>query len=109
MKSPTEYEKTARPGTPFSNGTEWEIWQYATCMGNGNDSRRCINDDNDSCPLIMLSLNEMHPAEWTGPRGRYRCSEKTTPADARREAAAAQQAAIDAAHHGVLFEIEEGH
>lgn len=107
MKDYATYERTAKPGRPFSNSTDWEIWQANTCMGGGTESRRCVNDDNDDCPLIVLMLHERHPAEWTGKRGQYRCAEKTTPADARREQAAAEQAAIDASHCGVLFELGE--
>lgn len=106
MKSFEEYEKAAQPGRPFSNGTEWELWSYNVCGGSGVERNRCVRDDNDDCPLILLMLDEKHPAEWTGPRGRYRCAEKTTPTDARREALAAEQAAVDAAHYP-MFDIEE--
>ncbi|MFE3060570.1 hypothetical protein [Nocardia sp. NPDC059239] len=106
MKSFEEYEAAAREGSPFSNSTEWEIWQFNACMGAGNDSRRCVNDDNDDCPLVMLAVQGCTPAEWTGPRGRYQCSEKTTPAQARaaaaqarRQAGAELQRQIDESHY----------
>ncbi|MGY4098073.1 hypothetical protein ACW2Q0_00675 [Nocardia sp. R16R-3T] len=97
----------ARPGRPFSNSTEWEIWSYNVCHGAGNDARRCVNDDGEDCPLIALSLTDRTPAEWTGPRGRYRCTEKTTPAAARRQAEADERAAVEAEHYP-LFEVPAG-
>lgn len=109
MRTWDEIEKAARPGRPFSNGTEWEIWQFNTCMGGGNDSRRCVRDDNDDCPLIAVSLTDVTPTEWEGPRGRYRCTEKTTPAQSRAEAAADDRAAIEARHYGPLFELGRCH
>ncbi|WP_280471166.1 hypothetical protein [Nocardia cyriacigeorgica] len=106
MRTHDEIEKAARPGRPFSNGTEWETWQYNVCMGGGTDSRRCVLDDNDDCPLIAVSLNEVTPVEWEGLRGRYRCTEKTTPAQARAADAAAERAAIEAQHYP-LFDADE--
>jgi hypothetical protein len=112
VRPPDEYDKTARPGRAFSNSTEWEIWSYNVCHGGGNEPARCVNDDGDDCPLITLSLTERIPAEWTGPHGRYRCAEKTTPAEARRQAnakaAAEERAAIEAQFCGPLFEIPLG-
>lgn len=113
MKSIEEYEKAARTGRPFSNSTEWEIWQFNACMGGGNDSRRCVNDDNDDCPLITLAVSGCTPAEWTGPHGRYQCGEKTTlaqvrtaAAEARRQAEAERQRRIDESHYP-MFDTDE--
>lgn len=98
MKSYEEYEKTAKPGAPFSCGTEWEIWSYNVCMGGNHPlHRRCVNDDGadegNGCPLILLSMIGKTPAEWIGPDGRYRCTEKTLPADARRAERVADESA----------------
>jgi hypothetical protein len=109
MKSYEEYEKSARPGPAFSNGTQWETWQYSVCMGGGNDRRACVNDADDDCPLIMLGvLDEKTPAEWrTG--AQPGCSEKTTAEEQRRAQRAAQEAAdraaLEAQHYGPLFEV----
>ncbi|WP_280246002.1 hypothetical protein [Nocardia abscessus] len=114
MKPDSEYEKGARPGRPFSNTTEWEIWNFNECEGGGNDARRCVNDDGEDCPLILIALTERTPAEWTGTHGRYSCSEKVTPAqkraadrEAQRAAEAAERAAIEAQHYGTLFDVGE--
>ncbi|NEW33811.1 hypothetical protein GV791_14730 [Nocardia cyriacigeorgica] len=108
MKSYDEYAQTARIGYPFSNSTEWDIWHDNVCEGGGDESRRCINDDDEvGCPLILLALTERHPAEFTGPRGRYRCTEKVTPADSRRAEREAERAAIEEQHYGPLFELGE--
>lgn len=89
MKTYDEYERTARDGRPFSNSTEWEVFQFDVCMGQGHTKRRCVNDDSaddgDGCPLILLFLDERWPAEWVGARyGPTRCTEKTTAAEQRR-------------------------
>ncbi|WP_405137473.1 hypothetical protein [Nocardia sp. NBC_01388] len=113
MKPYEEYEKTATDGRAFSCGTDWEVWQYAVCLGNGRMDRRCVNDDGiddgNGCPLILLSLNDKTPVEWLGSRGKSKgevvmsCRAKTTPADVRRsereaETAAAREA-LDSAHY----------
>lgn len=117
MKSFEDYEAAAREGPPFSNGTEWELWSFNACMGAGNDSRRCVHDDDADdgrgCPLILLAMIGKTPAEWTGPHGRYQCSEKTTPAQARSAAAAIRrqvdaerQRQVDASHYP-MFDPDE--
>ncbi|GAB4582602.1 hypothetical protein [Nocardia sp. IFM 10818] len=113
MKSLEEHETAAHDVPPFSNGTEWEIWQYGMCMGGGTQARRCVNDDNDDCPLIALAVTGRTPAEWTGPHGRYQCGEKTTPAQARTAAAQARREAdtelqrrIDESHYP-MFDLGE--
>ena len=57
--------------SPFSNGTQWEIWSANVCgAGEG-----CIHDstfgqsDEElgaevNCPLITLSLMQVWPKEW---------------------------------------------
>jgi hypothetical protein len=115
MKSYEEYEQTAKDGRPFSCGTDWEVWQYAVCLGNGRDDRRCLNDDGidegEGCPLILLSLNDRTPVEWLSPRGHVikSCRAKTTAADARRAewyaAADARREALAAAHYPMFPEV----
>lgn len=115
MKPYKEYEKTAKDEPPFSNGTEWEIWSYNVCMGGTNHERRCVNDDGadegNGCPLILLSMIGKTPAEWTGPRAWYRCTEKVLPADARRAERAAKEAAdreaLEAQHYSMFEPSQE--
>ena len=114
MRSYEEIEKDARPGRAFSNSTDWEIWQYNVCLGCGSDDRRCVNDDSidddGGCPLILVSLNDMTPAEWVGPHARYRCTAKTTVAEAKRatreSAKAAEKVALETEHYP-MFETGE--
>ncbi|WP_280246403.1 hypothetical protein [Nocardia abscessus] len=113
MKPDRDYEKGAPPGRPVCNTPEGEVWIVNECEGGGNDARRCVNDDGEDCPLILIALTERTPAEWTGTHGRYSCSEKVTPAqqraadrEARRAAEAAERAAIEAQHYP-LFDLGE--
>ncbi|MFI5541997.1 hypothetical protein ACIA5H_37105 [Nocardia sp. NPDC051900] len=121
MKSPDEYERTALVGAPFSNSTESEVWFYNVCAGGGVEARRCVNDDDEfnPCPLVTLAVLGQTPAEWVDGRTASgearladRCTEKTTPAEARREAnikaAAEERAVIEAQHYGPLFELPPG-
>lgn len=113
MKDYSEYEHTSKSGRPFSNSTDWEIWSHNVCQGAGNPDRHCVNDDEDAggCPLILLAMVDRTPAEWIGPRGRYRCTEKTTAAEIRRAAkqarAAADKAALEAEHYPLLPEVSQ--
>lgn len=106
MKSYEEYDATAKDGKAFSNGSEWEIWQWNTCLGGGVKSHECVHDDDvdtgGGCPLILLSLTDRVPAEWS----RTDCTAKVTRSaqadmdrQARRDAEAAAQRAIDDAHY----------
>ncbi|MCC3311489.1 hypothetical protein [Nocardia africana] len=114
MRSFEEYDATARDERPFSNSTEWEIWYFSVCCGGGNPERAYVDDaeaERDpaaGCPLIALSALGRRPTEWVGGHGRYRCREKTLPADARRAEREAEQAAVEAQHYGPLFDIEGG-
>ena len=90
MKSYDEYGETAADEPPFSNGPDWECWQFSVCLGGGVDAHRCVNDtldeddgDDTGCPLIVLGVcGQMTPREWTdGGRVVYRCTEKTTAAE----------------------------
>lgn len=110
MKPHDEYELTAIDGAPFSSGTDWECWQFSVCMGGGVGGCRCVNDDNvddgGGCPLILMSAVGKTPVEWTGTTGTviFRCTEKTTLAEQRAAAVAAEKARI-AAQHYPLFEV----
>lgn len=109
MKPYEEYEKTARTGSPFSNGSGWQIWQFNVCLGQEDPARRCVND-NDDCPLILLSLDDKTPREWTF-GATPRCTEKTTAVEARRTAKqerdAADKAATAADHYPMFPEVTE--
>ncbi|WP_063039676.1 hypothetical protein [Nocardia pseudovaccinii] len=119
MKSADEYYDTALVGAPFSNSTDSEIWFYNVCRGGGVEARRCVNDDDEfnPCPLITLAVIGQTPAEWVDGRTESgearladRCTEKTTPAEARRAAReaqeAAERAALEASHYP-MFPAEE--
>ena len=75
MRTYDEAMAAARPGRPFSNGTEGYGWMDNWCD-------RCVHDkgtrdgtDDRGCPLVMVALMERTPIEWIdGPRdeqGRY--------------------------------------
>lgn len=59
---------TARPGSPFSNGTESECWFDNWC-------HRCVHDrairtgKGSGCPLILVSYEEKTPVEWMRQEG----------------------------------------
>jgi hypothetical protein len=100
MRSHEEIAATARPGRAFSNSTEWEIWKFNVCMGADRPGRACVNDANDDCPLIAEAIcGDVTPAEWSGPHGRYRCSEKTTAAELRAREKAEQRAHVEESHY----------
>jgi hypothetical protein len=80
--------KTSRPGTAFSNGTEWECWSANWCD-------RCLRDapfrngiSSQGCALILLAMvGERTPGEWLEqpwldgrpPLERYHCIEFKAP------------------------------
>jgi hypothetical protein len=77
--SPRPYEEVdrdAREGSPFSNGTSWEIWSYNWCERCKNDSPELV-DKGEGCPLIMVALMGKTPAEWFPQEGvqDYHCVE----------------------------------
>jgi hypothetical protein len=55
----------AREGSPFSNGTEGEVWTYQWCG-------RCLREapyrsglkGSTGCPLILVALSGRTPSEW---------------------------------------------
>jgi hypothetical protein len=86
MRTPDEIQAGARPGSPFSNGTEGVAWSAQWC------GRPCAHDaafqrdepGADGCPLLLVALTGSTPAEWLeqpfdehGPyaANRYHCVE----------------------------------
>lgn len=76
MRTFEEAEAAARDGSPFSNGTDGEIWMASNC-------ERCIHDkgtrdgsDPAGCPLVMVALLGKTPSEWMRqPEHGYLCIE----------------------------------
>lgn len=76
MRTEEEITADAKPETPFSNHTSYEVWQAGTCYyGNG-----CVHDSMSDpaykpgqperfCPLITVALSEKTPKEWLGEDG----------------------------------------
>lgn len=76
MRTYNEIMNTARDGSPFSNGTEWEIWAANWCW------RPCMNpveaawqryeegqgpeptEFPGGCPLILAAMMGKTPTEW---------------------------------------------
>lgn len=92
MRTYQEIEATARDVSPFSNGTEWEIWAANWCW------RPCMNpveanwqryedgkgpapeDFPGGCPLILVAMMGKTPSEWieqpdNGYQNDYHCIE----------------------------------
>ncbi len=82
MRTEEQITADARPGSAFSNGSAWEIWQSHWCYrGKG-----CVSDEDGAgpagtyCPLItvaMISDPRVTPAEWVEGDGiqDYTCTE----------------------------------
>ena len=77
MRTEAEIDRDARPGSAFSNGTEWECWSSRWC-------NRCIHDEwrtGKFCPLVNVAmLGDKTPLEWMNERPlslyeRYTCIE----------------------------------
>lgn len=74
-----ESVKSARPGTPFSNGDSYERWSANWCD-------RCLreapfrNGIGTGCPLLLIALTDRTPGEWmeTGVQD-YTCIEFRAP------------------------------
>lgn len=76
MRSYQEIIETARDVSPFSNGTEWEMWAAHWCW------RPCMNpvelayqrwsegegpepsENTGGCPLILAAMMGKTPTEW---------------------------------------------
>ena len=60
MRTEAEIQADAKPGSPFSNGTEGYAWM-------GNWCERCTNNDEETelwCPLLTVALLGKTPVEW---------------------------------------------
>jgi hypothetical protein len=60
MRTEAEIDTAAKPGRPFSNGTEGYAW-----MGNWCDE--CVNNDEEKelwCPILSVALLGKTPSEW---------------------------------------------
>lgn len=87
-----EVFKSSRPGSAFSNGTEWECWSANWCD-------RCLRDapfrngiSSQGCPLLLVAMTgERIPGEWMEqewvaghpPLDRYSCIEFKAPGGGR--------------------------
>lgn len=66
MRTVDEIDEGARPGSPFSNGSEGADWQSRWC------ERPCAHDaafqrderGADGCPILMIAMLGKTPAEW---------------------------------------------
>lgn len=75
MRTYEEAEAAARPGSPFSNSTEHEIWSARWCDRCANDTPAMV-DRGEGCPLVLIALLGKTPAEWTRKGlSSYRCAE----------------------------------
>jgi hypothetical protein len=76
MRTYEEAMGAARPGSPFSNSTSWEIWSSGWCVRCKNDSPEMV-DRGEGCPLIMVALSNKTPSEWFEQEGiqDYHCVE----------------------------------
>lgn len=66
MRTYAEIDRDARPGSPFSGGTEGYAWQENWC------GRPCAHDaafqrdepGAEGCPLVLVAFLGKTPAEW---------------------------------------------
>lgn len=63
----------AHEGSPFSNGTDWEIWSYNNCETCAHDADTRTGDAplSAGCPLIAVALLGRTPREWIPGEGKY--------------------------------------
>ena len=80
--------KRARPGSAFSNGTEWECWSANWCDRCTREAPFRNGISSQGCPLILIAMSERIPAEWFEqpwspdghpPLDRYHCMEFRAP------------------------------
>lgn len=66
----------ARDERPFSNGTDWEIWQYNNCETCIHDKDYRENVSDEGCPLATVALCfGRTPREWIPGPDEY-CGDK---------------------------------
>lgn len=61
MRTEDEIQADAADESPFSNGTEYEIWSDGYCG-------RCVHDNpgrNQFCPILGVAILGSWPTEWT--------------------------------------------
>ncbi|WP_131823235.1 hypothetical protein [Mycobacteroides chelonae] len=91
---------------PFSNGTEWETFQWRNCLRSGAPGRECVKDRNEDCPLIAQSFADETPSAWkpNGGMGRYDCTAYEDEAAERKRLAAELKQYVESIHEP-LFEV----
>jgi hypothetical protein len=60
VRTEEQISAAARPGSPFSNGTEGYAWMANWC-------HECVNNDEATelwCPILTVALLGKTPAEW---------------------------------------------
>jgi hypothetical protein len=60
VRTEAEIDAAARPGRPFSNGTEGYAWMGSWCD-------ECVHNDEETelwCPILTVALLGKTPAEW---------------------------------------------
>lgn len=73
--------KAAKEGSPFSNSTQGEIWMNQWCYRCKVDAPYQRDESDTGCPLLVVALVGMTPAEWTtrtnddAIHANYHCSE----------------------------------
>jgi hypothetical protein len=63
MRTDEQIAADAEDKSPFSNGTEYEMW-----AGRGRGCYDCLNDDPNTdkfCPILGVALLGKWPTEWT--------------------------------------------
>lgn len=85
MRTYDEAKTEAREGSPFSNGTEGEMWMSRWCERCSNDPVDPEEQATNGCPLILIALEAHTPAEWLPQPfespDRYHCIEYRSPDD----------------------------
>lgn len=81
MRTAPQIENDARGGSPFSNSTEFEIWQDGNCATCVHDKPAREGREWDGCPLLSVVYGDLTPAEWLesehypNPASKYTCVE----------------------------------
>lgn len=64
MRTYDEAKTEAAEGSPFSNGTDGEMWMSRWCERCSNDPVDPEEQAENGCPLILIALEGYTPAEW---------------------------------------------
>lgn len=65
MRDFDDIDADARPGSPFSNSTDGEMWMGQWCYRCNIDAPFQREESSEGCPLILIALTRRTPAEWT--------------------------------------------